>query len=398
MATHNFYSELPTLEHFIDITDSTNFVSVPNDWHIIVTDICKSTQAIESGRYKEVNLLGACSVVAVLNIAEEIEIPFVFGGDGATLLVPPVLLDKAQQALLATQELAIKQFGMELRVGIVPIWHLAETPHTVEIAKLKISEHYHQAIFTGGGLTQATNLVKDPNTTGLYKLNSKFVTPKADFGGLECRWQDITSKRGETVSLLVMATTPEVEQADSIYKAVIGKIQQIYGNEESLNPISVDNLNLTFSSQNLSQETRVRSGSSSFLHCQSYLSKIRLENALGSLLMQSKAKFGDINWGLYKKIVTATADYKKFDDMLRMVIAGNATQRKILTAYFEQQRRAGKLVYGLHVSNRALMTCLVFERNGRQVHFVDGADGGYTLAAKAMKQMMEQPEGDLISA
>jgi hypothetical protein len=34
------------------------------------------------------------------------------------------------------------------------------------------------------------------------------------------------------------------------------------------------------------------------------------------------------------------------------------------------------------------MTCLVFERDGRQVHFVDGADGGYTLAAKKMKERM----------
>jgi hypothetical protein len=31
------------------------------------------------------------------------------------------------------------------------------------------------------------------------------------------------------------------------------------------------------------------------------------------------------------------------------------------------------------------MTCLVFERNGRQVYFVDGADGGYCYAAKVMK-------------
>jgi hypothetical protein len=47
-------------------------------------------------------------------------------------------------------------------------------------------------------------------------------------------------------------------------------------------------------------------------------------------------------------------------------------------------------VYGLHISDRALMTCLVFERNGRQVHFVDGADGGYALAAKEMKQKLSE--------
>jgi hypothetical protein len=35
------------------------------------------------------------------------------------------------------------------------------------------------------------------------------------------------------------------------------------------------------------------------------------------------------------------------------------------------------------------MTCLVFDRDGRQVHFVDGADGGYALAAKKMKERMK---------
>jgi hypothetical protein len=38
------------------------------------------------------------------------------------------------------------------------------------------------------------------------------------------------------------------------------------------------------------------------------------------------------------------------------------------------------------------MTCLVFERNGRQVHFVDGADGGYAIAAKSMKQRINSKQ------
>ena len=46
----------------------------------------------------------------------------------------------------------------------------------------------------------------------------------------------------------------------------------------------------------------------------------------------------------------------------------------------------GELNYGIHVSDTALMTCLVESAGDyRHVHFIDGGDGGYTLAAREMK-------------
>ena len=43
---------------------------------------------------------------------------------------------------------------------------------------------------------------------------------------------------------------------------------------------------------------------------------------------------------------------------------------------------------GPHVTDRALVTCVVFEPRGRQIHFIDGADGGYARAASAMKERL----------
>ena len=105
--------------------------------------------------------------------------------------------------------------------------------------------------------------------------------------------------------------------------------------------------------------------------------------------MTFNIKIGGFNWGDYKEIVSESTDFKKFDDVLRMVISGKTKQRDKLIDYLEKKFQEGRLVYGFHVSDRALMTCLVFERDGRQVHFVDGADGGYTLAAKKMKDRMK---------
>jgi hypothetical protein len=107
MYTDTFYSEITTLNDFIEITNSQGFSSIPQDWYIVITDIMGSTKAIESGRYKDVNILGICSIIGVLNLAKKIEIPFVFGGDGASLLIPPSLFSEVKQVLY--------QLGLKMR-------------------------------------------------------------------------------------------------------------------------------------------------------------------------------------------------------------------------------------------------------------------------------------------
>lgn len=389
MSTENFYFELHTLERFIDITEPHKFKSFPHEWYIIITDIVGSTKAVEAGLYKEVNLIGACSIIAVLNVAGDIEIPFVFGGDGASLVIPPALLYKAKQALLATQQMAKKEFNLNLRIGIVPITDVISARYRVQIAKLKVSENYKQGIFIGGGLTYATELIKNPDRGAIYQIKRTRSTPKADFSGLECRWQDIPSKHGETVSLIVMTTLSGSKQSNIIYREIVEQIREIYGSDDNFHPVDPDYLNLSFNIQKLNKETKVRSKSSLWLHQLQYLLNIIIENLLGFIFMYFKLQLGGLNWGMYKKNVRAATDYRKFDDMLHMVITGNTAQRSKLTCYLEKRYREGKLVYGLHVSDRAIMTCVVFERNGRQVHFIDGADGGYALAAKAMKARMK---------
>ena len=385
MATEGFYAELPILEQFMDITISENYAPVPDDWHIIVTDIVGSTQAIKQGRYKEVNFLGACAIISLLNVAKKLDIPFVFGGDGASIVIPEFMLPEARKALLANQIMVREDFGMELRVGIVPV-AIVKTDYRLQIAKLKISDNYSQAVFRGGGLNYATRLVKETATKKLYQLDAQNIIPQADLSGLECRWQDIPSPYGEIVSLLVLATAPSESQMDGIYRDVIRQIEKIYGDSDRLNPITQNNLNLSLKEKNLILETKARAVKPTWWSRWFYLGKIRLVNLLGLILMKFSIKFMGINWGTYKTIVTETTDYRKFDDILRMVIAGNPQQSRKLEQFLEKKYQDGRLVYGLHLSDRALMTCLVFERDGRQVHFVDGADGGYALAAEAMKR------------
>ena len=392
MTTDLFYNELPYLDDFIEITDLSKFQPVPADWYVVITDVVHSTKAIEAGRYKDVNYLGACSIIAVLNVAKKLEIPFVFGGDGASLVIPPSLYVVTKQALLGLRKLAKEEYNLDLRVGAVPVEEITRTGYEVKIAKWRVSENYSQAVFIGGGLTYATDLIKSPVTSHLYQYSCSkedFPHNKVNLEGLECRWQDIFSKSGETVSLIVKTTDENLESSRQVYRDLLEKIYMIYGNESYYHPVTQDTLKLSFSYINLRSEVNSRTQGKGLLSRILCFLKLALINFLGLLLMKFKPQLGDMDWGKYKDILLCTSDYQKFDDLLRMVIASNIKQRKKLVKYLEKQFRAGKLVYGIHKFNRALMTCLVFERSGRQVHFVDGADGGYTLAAKEMKQKIK---------
>jgi|JFJP01.1.fsa_nt_gi hypothetical protein len=388
MNSDKFYANLPVLENFVDITNGENFYPVPQDWAVIITDIADSTKAIETGKYKDVNLLGACSIIVILNLVGELEIPFVFGGDGASILIPPKFIPDAERALLAVQKMASEEFNLNLRIGIVPLEAIASN-YDIRIAKLRISDNYTQAILRGGGISYATTLVKDKSTNSLYspKLNHQYAI--ADFSGLECRWQDIPTRHEEILSLIVQVTAPSQTQIDNLYREVINQIDHIYGKGTECHPVVTENLQLAFQRKSLLSETRVFAAFQGRIKQTLYLWKLRLINLLGLVFMTFNIKTGSFNWGDYKQIVSEATDFKKFDDVLRMVISGKTKQRHKLTDYLEKKFQEGRLVYGFHVSDRALMTCLVFERDGRQVHFVDGADGGYALAAKQMKELMK---------
>lgn len=97
-TTTDFYARLPLLTGFRAITRPENFTPLPEDRHVMMSDVRNSTAAVQSGRYKNVNTVGAALITALLNAAGAIEIPFIFEGDGSTLCVPPELLDDARAA------------------------------------------------------------------------------------------------------------------------------------------------------------------------------------------------------------------------------------------------------------------------------------------------------------
>lgn len=385
-ANERFYQDLPSVTSINAITDPTIYHDMPADWLIVITDVQGSTQAIEAGKYKEVNGIAAANICALLNnLPRDVDLPFVFGGDGATIVIPPDVAQQARASLIATQRLAREQFGLALRIGMVPIADVLAEGYRVRVAKLKYSDNFYQAVFTGGGLACAEKLIKAADTAARYAIQDDGADYAADFSGYECRWNEIPSQYDETVSLLVQAMGRDEADHRRIYAEVLQAIERIYGNEAARNPLAIERMRPSLNVADYSVETRIHSRSARL----GDRLRLMLWSVGGWLLWAYKDKI----WERYKRVVVEATDREKFDDMLRMIIAGTVAQRDALTQALEAKRQRGELVYGIHTAKHALMTCLVFDRFGKQVHFVDGANGGYALAARQLKAQLKGNAG-----
>lgn len=390
MSNENFYSKLPVLDDFTAVTDLRNYQPLPDDWWIIVADITNSTGAIRSGLYKAVNLLGVSVITSVVNLANPLLIPYIFGGDGAIMCIPPGLIEKSRAALLATITLAHETYGLDLRAGLIPIRTINRSEARILVARHRMSRHYIQTAFAGGGVEYAEQLLKDETAGAEYRLPNADVKSGADFSGLECRWDNVPSKHGEIIALIVKAIAPTLEQEARIYDEIIAKVREIYGDDESCRPVHIGGLHLTFDGGKLGHEARIRTFTRGLLARVRYWYKVRLQNALGWIFMGCGLNIGGTDWVQYKQDLILNTDFKKFDGMLRAVLSGAREQRWRLNQYLEARFDRKECVYGIHPSDSALITCLIRKRSGEHYHFVDGADGGYAMAAAALKDRLKE--------
>jgi hypothetical protein len=389
MHSDSFYESLPAIDRFADLSDPAVYHPLPADWFVAVSDVKDSTGMIRRGKYKEVNLVGAATIMAVLNLKKSFSIPFIFGGDGAALCIPGSIADEARQALQATRTMAMELYGIELRIGIVPVSYIREQGHDVLVARSRLSSSFTQAAFSGGGLQFAEECLKIPSAASQFSI-SDAIQPKGDFTGLECRWQNIPSAHDEIVSLIVQAVGKTTDERNLVYRSVLSAIGSIYGNDAQCHPVQERNMRMAFSERYLFGESGIRSYAKGRLHRIMYWFTIRWNVLLGIVLMGAKVRTKYTEWGTYKKRLIQNTDFKKFDDKIRQVLSGSVQQRNDLEKFLSGLQQERKLVYGLHVASHALITCLLFNYSDQHVHLVDSDNGGYAVAALQVKEQLKQ--------
>jgi hypothetical protein len=370
----NFYESTPIFNEFAEAVRPENYRALPDDWVVGFSDVIGSTEAVAKGRYKAVNMVGAGAIAAVANALERRSFPFVFGGDGASFAVSGIDAPAAAAALAAMANFAQAEFALALRVAAIPAREIRAAGRDVKVTRYGATPHCVYAMFGGGGLTWFEAEAK----RGRYALKPAAPGAKPDLSGLSCRWGVAPAKQGVILSLIV---APRGD--DPRFGALIDEVVRM-AHEAPLDgrPITLASLGVADPMKAISLEASVNAASGVSR------ARARLSAAasylLGVTFHKFKLKAGGFDAALYASDVAANADFRKFDDGLRMTLDCSPAFADALEARLAAAEDFAN--WGAFRQEAAQLTCFVPSITERgHVHFVDGAGGGYTMAAKAMK-------------
>ncbi len=203
-----------------------------------------------------------------------------------------------------------------------------------------------------------------------------FAEDPLDLSGMQCRWDRIKPPKiiYEVVSLLAIARNT-VNQSLA-FKKVIDSVDAIYGTAQSRTPVTVENLRLKSTLAKLGLEVRTRMGGFNIFN----LLNTWIRTNLGYLYY--KTRKGKV----YLRNLVSMSDTLVIDGRINTVISGTAEQREMLVSELNKLEATGEIIYGLHVSKESVISCYVRNVNDKHIHFIDGAEGGYTKAAGMIKR------------
>jgi len=374
---HAFYSSLPTYtESLVALySNEANFIPLPDDWYILVADIKDSTLAVAANKHDLVNLAATGCIAAVLNCLKvaKIEVPYFFGGDGATFLIPYEYKEQLFRELSLQRAHVKSQWDLELVIGFMSVKDVREEGYHLKLAKHQLNSYLQIPVILGTGLKFAEDLIKRTDLP-YPDTSSKKKTP--DLSGLECRWDKIPPPKSDaSVICLLVYCAVETKQRE-VYHNVLGELAKIFGDIEARQPISIPKLKLNATFEKVKNEILAKTGRLKYHN----LLKNVFETYIGKLYFRYTSAGQS-----YLRMTKDLSETIMFDGLINTIISGTPKQTEQLKSYLDQLESKKMIVYGLDVANSSIMSCYVQDRKSKHAHFVDGAGGGYTKAAEMMK-------------
>ncbi len=376
-ADTDYYAQLPIFAGFENIMDPTRYQPLPDDWLLGITDVVKSTKAIEEGRYKAVNTAGASVIAAISNALAGRKFPFVFGGDGASFAVSGQDEALARAALAATAAWTRDDLDLELRTALVPVSAVKEQGLDVTVARFAPSGNVSYAMFSGGGLAWADRAMKQ----GRYAVAPAAPGTRPDLTGLSCRWNDIPASNGLILSMVVAPVT----HGDPAFRTLVEDLlADLEHSPEVARPVPSNAPGVGWPPPGLDLEARASRKSGEGLFTRRL--RVGIGTLIAYLIMRFGIRVGGFDPSAYRREVVENSDFRKFDDNLRMTLDCTPALADRIEERLSKAEAAKIARFGLHRQPSAIMTCIVPSIvDSSHVHFVDGAAGGYALAARRLK-------------
>ncbi len=379
--TPSFYDTLAPMREPGQVFDSRHYAAVPEDWYLAVSDIKGSTAAVETGQHSDVNFAAAAMIAALNNLCGGI--PYQFGGDGAVALVPPQHAEAARRSLAQVRRFAAQEFKLDLRVGIAPLTAITKRGKEVLVARYQPAPSSAYAVFLGDGIDLMESAVKGRGDDSLAALamigDADDDGTPPDLTGLSCRWTPLQSARGKMVALVMRG--PD-------HGALHMELTKLAG-VPALNAASLESLQARWPPKGLIREAKARKRNKS-LALSTIL--VGLETFVAYIFVKYKLRLGKFSAEQYRRdVLRGAVDFARAGQNLALVFDCPADRIEVIRDYLQTRRTRGELQYGMHISDHAVMTCLVTSAtDDKHVHFVDGGDGGYTAAATQLKARLKQ--------
>ena len=365
-TTSEFVEKLPVLKTFYDALPQANYVSVPDNWFIAVTDVVKSRAAIADGKFKAVNMAGVAMITGIMNGLGHQKIPYIFGGDGSAVAFAPENYDLVHDVLARTRAWVTDELSLELRAAIVPMKAIRELDCDVQIAGLYVSDAIINYAFIGRGVAIAETLMKQ----GKHKIERAKSGEYPDLSGLSCRWMPVEKDGSKIISMIVEAVDGKKEIPNQVLESLLDLVD---ADKVNGHPVPEDRVKFKWPVEGVDLEAKATGMGKFKLYCIALIALI---------LNKTGWPMGDFDPTHYRKQLSLNTDYRKIQDGLRMTLLLEMSKVDELQKFLEEHRFAGHLKYGLSEQDKAVLTCFVPSiTSDDHYHFMDGAGGGYAAAA-----------------
>ncbi len=366
ITTSQFVEKLPVLETFYDALPQENYVPVPDDWFVAVTDVVQSRVAIRDGKFKAVNMAGVAMITAVMNALGHQKMPYIFGGDGSAIAFAPQDYAVISDVLARTRTWVGGELLLELRAAIVPVHVIRDLGCDIQVAGLFVSKAITNYAFIGRGVAMAETLMKK----GEYEIARAADGEYPDLSGLSCRWMPIEKQDSKIISMIVEAADGENQIPEKIMKDLLNMIN---ADTADGHPAPESQVKFKWPAEGVTLEAKA-TGTSKF--------KLYGIALLALILNKTGWCMGGFNPDHYRKQLSLNTDYRKIQDGIRMTLSLEVLKVDELRNFLEKHRIAGHLKYGLSEQDQAILTCFVPSiTSDDHYHFMDGAGGGYAAAA-----------------